>query len=399
MDNSGLVRQAAHALVKSVLSSIGSKAISPFFKILIAHLNCGLTHIKESIQLDSLKLLEMYLQLHPDLLMGYVGCILPPLMSLVSKQGTSLAHSSGLVKSRGLTSLINNAKHVSNTALVSNPSSSFASRTSQLHVFSLICRLLSTVLLPGNGDVDFLQDYSKHFGCLEDMVGVLVESWVECRPADVLSSKSPCMQSLSLLDTILNTLSVLVKMMVRVSDSSECVAVAGLSRVSRELCTHVLCHFPFKKSASLPQGCSSFVMNFTICETVLLLHKHLEAEQEDRSASSAMRYMADLDMADIGIITSSAQILPLCSQAVINMLPLVSDLCHRECVGHDVLRGVLTFVREFYSACHVNSKSKQLLVERLSSMFVTEVSAHCNKYICGKRVLVSHYACAHCFGL
>lgn len=372
VDNSGMVRQAAHALVKLLLSSIGSDVIYPFFRILIAHLNCGLTNIKESIQLDSLKVLELYLQLYPNLLVSYVGSVLPSLMGLLSKQRTPLAGSSSL------------AKHMNNTALVSNPSSSFASKASQLHIFSLIFKLLSTMLFSDNGDFDDLfQDNSKLFGYLEDLVSVLRESWVECCPTDVVSRKNPCIESLSLLDTILNTLFVLVKMMVRVIDSSESVAVAGLSKVSREVSTHVMCHFPFKKSASLPQGFSSFVMNFTICETVLLLYKYLCSVEvklvEDKSTLAAMTYIASLDLADIRIITSSAQILPACSQAVINMLSSVSDLCRGECIDSDVLRRVLAFVREFYFTCHVHSRSKQLLVRKLSSMFVIEASAPCSK--------------------
>lgn len=390
MDGSGSVRQAAHALVKSVLSLVSSDVISPFFTILVAHLKCGLTHIKEKIQLDALKLLELYLQHCSDLLVHLAGHILPVLIGLLSKQGTVQSHSNGsLKKKKNLIRINNSVNYVNSIALVSNPNSNFASKCSRMNIFSLCFKLLDSLLIVDNPlqsfiNCDFtlaIQDRERVFGCLESLVSVLLESWVECCPADVLSSKTPCTQSFSLMESIVNTLSVLVKVMMKVTESSEWPAstVARMCKISHDISIHIMCHFPFKMSTSSSHSDSIFVMNFMFCETALLLHKLLctvGREEKDKLALTVLRYIGGLDLCDIGSITSSAQNLPLCSQVVVDVMPLVRDISHRGGVVSHELKTVFAFFREFYLACHPHSRSKPLLVRCLSGMFVRELAAH-----------------------
>ena len=83
--------------------------ISPFIHIIVAHICCGMTHINEAVQIDSLSILELILQHFPPLMKSHRHKILPSLIQLVSKQGSRETNSSQTLNSskvKGISSLV-----------------------------------------------------------------------------------------------------------------------------------------------------------------------------------------------------------------------------------------------------------------------------------------------------
>lgn len=395
LDSSPHVRQASHLLIKTLLGSVSSDSISPFFEILVAHLICGLTHIKEKIQLNSLKVLELYLQYYSDLLVPHVGSILPVLIGLLSRQKIAPSQSIGMSKKEY--KLIQNAS-VGNTGLISNPSSDLLSKASKLSVFSLISKLFETLLSTTNLDnllqasdhfqnaVDLFQDKEKFLRLTDTLVNILLESWVECHPTGVLSSKTPFSQSLSLMQSVINILCMLVKLMMNVNDCSaeesyiKSVMVDLCRKMSSDISVHVMSHFPFRAAASsLKENQNLYVMNFTFCQTSLLFQKllcMLKTEWRDKFTHPVVEYLGGLNSVDIRSITSSAQDLLICSRIVTELTPTICELSHGETLQSSVLSDVFVFIREFYATCHPHSRSKQSLLKCLSRMFVQELATH-----------------------
>lgn len=387
VDGSSLVRQATRLLVKTVLSQVTQESVTPFFRILVAHLSCALTHIKEKIQVDSLEVLELYLQYYPTLLVQYAGDILPILIGLLSRQKADPSYSrSSLKKGKSLISILHGTNS-SSAALVSNPNSKFTSKSSRLSIFGLILKLLQSLLVAAsssqvNNSSNLLQDKEQLLGFSESLVSILLESWVECCPA---GEKCLPKQSLTFLDTVLHMLCVLVKVLVEVATTTEEEKDGRLESRIRELCgklcrdvsVHIMPRFPF----TLPAGssASSFVMNFTFSETVLLLHKLLRrvgVRDECQLGLAGLRYLSGLSSQDVKNIASSAQELLTCSAVLEHLLPILCEMSHASDVDEELLGKVFAVVKEFYFACHPHSRSKQTLVKCLNGIFVSELAGH-----------------------
>ena len=378
MDDARVVRQVSYALVKLVLSSVSSSVIGPFFGIIVAYLHCGLTHIKEGIRLDSVKLLGLCLEYCADLLICHTGSVLSTLIGLLSKQGTVSTHSTE--KLGGLYGKVHPA--TCSTALDVNPNSSFARKSSQKSIFSLVLELLNSLLSRNssqhtNDSKSLFDGGETFFGRLEKLAILLLESWVECSPADFFSSKTPSAEVFSLMETIVSTMSVLVKVLLTISDSLK--SATRISKIFHDIIVHMMCHFPFGLSTSSSSCSTLFVMNFTFSEMIILLFKFLHSlglQEKLEIVLNVLTYLGGLGLTDIKNIACSAQSLPVCSQVIVSIMPLIR-LHYRNHVSSDVLKRLFRFFKEFYFSCHVHSRSKQLLTECLSRMFISELSNGC----------------------
>ncbi len=367
VDGSGLVRQASRMLIKCLTSLVYSDAISPFFDIMMAHLNCGLTHIKEKIQLDSLKILELYIQYHSKLLVSRISKVLPLLIGLLSrhKVGTFLTQTSA-----------------------------------KLSIFSLISKMLESLLSAAAGGNFKMPDASSNAEwILEDqgqvcrltdtLLTILMESWVECH-SDVLSNKkAPSSQSLSLMQTIITLLSLLLKLLLHTAQMADQQNVEELNladfcgKISGDVKVHMMCYFPFRVLASSTQRQLQQVqydMNFTFCEVGVLTYKLLSLvarnDLSDDIFHPILEYLANLKSKHIQQVTASAQTLLVCSNVLAVVTPFVCELCHENTKLLNLMRSVLVFIRDFYDACHSHSRTKQLLVKCFSRILVDELAVH-----------------------
>ena len=386
VDASALVRQASHALIKTLMHLLSNDLIRPFFQTVVAHMNCGLTHISEKIQLDSLKVLEIYLQCYPNLLVKHIGEILPILIGLLSRQRISGSdpRTECKKKKKRLLSIVQKARSVSTTSLVTNPDSKLVSKNSRRDVFGMISKLLD-ITYQSSIATTFVSDAFQNkgkFNLLEALVSVLKESWMECNPSDILYSKSPPIQYLMIMEDIIHILNTLLKLILRVlpttEEEQERLSIADVcDTIYSDNIMPMASNFPFMiiaHSSQVQFKQMEYDMNLAFCHVVLLLKSLVKGSVDDTCVHSVLKYLGELNSEDVMYITSSSQILQTCSSVFIGLIPLLCELSHKGIVQDEVLMGAFRSIRNFYEACHPQSKSVQLLVKCFSEIFIGELA-------------------------
>ena len=86
IDMDDKVRHSLLVLFKYIFPLVTPEKMAPFTPLVLAHLSCAMTHIQEDIQLDSLSLLGLCLQHFPALMVSNKGMLLPNFISLISQQ-------------------------------------------------------------------------------------------------------------------------------------------------------------------------------------------------------------------------------------------------------------------------------------------------------------------------
>ncbi|XP_063217715.1 testis-expressed protein 10 homolog isoform X2 [Bacillus rossius redtenbacheri] len=79
------IRREALKLLQAVLSQVSTEKIAPFFKVLLWHLTCAMTHINTKIQEDSLFLFDILLACTPSLVASAVPDLLPSFLNMISR--------------------------------------------------------------------------------------------------------------------------------------------------------------------------------------------------------------------------------------------------------------------------------------------------------------------------
>lgn len=280
---------------------------------------------------------------------------------------------------------------VGSATLISNPSSNLLNSASRLSIFRSIATLLQLVLGPTTGEN--LQNTAGNepleIGTLEEetfikltgtLVNILLESWVEMQLTN--ASVLP-VHSLELMDTIVNMLCVLLKLVLRLRGSVTVklegeLAVADLCKtISSSIHNHMMCYFPFKMPAKTQ---FHYITNLSFCKVSLLLQKlqssagHGVAVDSEQFTLPVLHYLGDLKPKDIKHIISSAQMLK-CSEIVIDMTPLLCEVSHCWPGWQEgVLAHALAFIRDLYLAFHPHSQSKRMFVECFGKLFVRELA-------------------------
>jgi hypothetical protein len=386
VDGSSAVRQAAHLLMDTLLSSVSSDVIAPFFGTLIAHLNCGLSHIKETIQLDSLRILELYLKHCSCLLRAYIGELVVVLIGLLSREKVASAvHVVGTTKKgkKGQPQIKvfgDRGSTRGSTTLLDNPSSNLLSRASRLRIFKLMSNLLEILLditPPGSSlqvsshSISDILGGGKVFGAL---MSILMETWVEGHPRDVFG-KDHHVQFLGLLESVVNMVCVYLRLMLQLNEEGdmEVLVTDCCERIATDVSSFVFHYFPFAMVAtSVPNHHKYlYVMNFTFCEVSLLLWKLLspvKAEMAEALTLAAFKYLGKLSSDDIAASVHD----PMCSRIVVRLVPLLYPIS----LTHDQLGSVaaaLASIKNFYFACHPHSRTRRLLVQCFGAMLVKEL--------------------------
>ena len=150
-DDASPVRRALCALLKHLLMCATLDNVRPFANVIVAHLVCGLTHINEEIQLDSLKVFELLLAQFPTLLVPSAHKLLPLLVQLVSRQkriaeATATSGGRNSLLSTIQKSLAQGSSTSSGGLLASTPHSRLAELDSRLKIFSQLCSFMEVIL-------------------------------------------------------------------------------------------------------------------------------------------------------------------------------------------------------------------------------------------------------------
>lgn len=394
VDGSAVVRQTSHILINTVMGLISTDAIGPFFQVLMAHLKCGLTHIQERIQLDTLKVLESCIQYYPSLFAKHAGNILPVVVGLLSRQ-RSIPSPSKASSKRGMGLIGIIQKAIGSNALASDPGSNLVKKASRMRIFCVISTILDCLLmeLPHKSldlvNVDLLQDREKFLHLMDTLVSILLESWVECHPTTVISAEMSLVRSLTFMESIINVLSVLLKLVLKFSENcdgfksetkNESDMMVLCRNFSKDIAMHVMCHFPFVAATGLEQGKLhqlQYTLNLSICQVVVILHKLLiRVDVISDSTLAAMHYLGNLDTKDIRSILYSTQTALVCSNTITDSTPVICEMSRLESVQKDVMVKVFAFMRNFYEACHPCSRSKQSLVKCFSGIYINELQDH-----------------------
>lgn len=78
-------RKECFKILDLICSQTDERNLQPFFPILVTYLKCAMTHIKPSIQEDSLMMLDVLLKNAPQLMAHEKDEIFPPYLNMISK--------------------------------------------------------------------------------------------------------------------------------------------------------------------------------------------------------------------------------------------------------------------------------------------------------------------------
>jgi hypothetical protein len=143
----------------------------PFVPVVVAHLICGLTHINEEIQFDSLKVFDLLLSRFPTLLLSDAHKLLPLLVRLISRQkqlaGTAAtSSSSGGGRNSLLSTIQKSFSHhqrgsIGGGILASTPNSRLAELDSRLKIFSQLCSFLEVIFSQSSSSLTESKDHNS----------------------------------------------------------------------------------------------------------------------------------------------------------------------------------------------------------------------------------------------
>ena len=133
IDPDGSVRHALYTFLSFVFSVVSPNHIRTHFSSVIVHVSCGLTHISDRIQLDSLKVFSLLMKHYPSLLPPHAQHLLPLIVGLISRhQCADSARKAS--KSKAVASLAH------------DPRSKMSKVSSRVEVFNLLCHFLEALI-------------------------------------------------------------------------------------------------------------------------------------------------------------------------------------------------------------------------------------------------------------
>lgn len=144
VDESAQVRHALSLLIGYLVSNAPLEKLSAFSSLIVAHIGCGLTHIDERIQVDTLKTLGHFMK-KPLIIVPHAHSVLPLLVKLIARKKVS-SSSSGPSKSTFLGVIHGILSKQKGTFLSSNPDSKLADHSAKLQILEHLSKLLEAFL-------------------------------------------------------------------------------------------------------------------------------------------------------------------------------------------------------------------------------------------------------------
>ena len=435
VDQEAGVRHGLFVLLKLVFSSVTQEQLQPFFPVLVAHLTCGFTHIDDRVQLDSLKIFDLVLTCFPRLLAPCAQEFLPLLLGMIARQETlystsrKLDHETIALTSNPnsklsrqtfrleiFTQLCKFLQILLETLEVSNGSVGPISSHTQAPIVdfqnkevlvsragtfepthSAFCDLSSTIphvaviqthgiMISENAFLigpDSSSSHQSHSGIFPDrnkfvefaqnLISLLLECWVECSPVKLIHGGALKQDTLSVMETILSLLSLLLKLIFRIDQ----IPSASLQTESQKepklmaiLCERFhaefqrlfMAYFPFS-NFQLPskQFCT---MDFTVSQIMLLLFCTTSCRENStliqKTVSAVCDFYGNLEE-NMKSIAATSQALTLCVKIMVDVLPHLFTSLHQ--VSDDSQRKFFAGVLSVYSVCHPQSSAKQMLIQ------------------------------------
>ena len=358
-DSDPSVRQSLLLLFCFIFPLIPQERMAPFSSIVMAHLSCAMTHIYDDIQHDSLGFLELCLQYFPNLMVTSSSQLIQNFVGMISYQDTSSTKKSkGLQQKVGkglsvnpkgklsslrsrlkvLQQLLAFLKALESSTIFCQAESSFTSTNHvdvssskpifhfQKHLPTQIQVLLHSVeepmLLPFTFDMqsvnagsesNILTDGQQTKDFIETIVPLLLECWVECNPAQMITGLPDSVMSPSSMNVML-VIAEIFKVIFKAAERNktkhsnileQAKADNFLRDIHKELNHHFMSYFPFtvsrtpllkkekkKFGKSFQQDVgdkimsSALTLNLAICEVMLQFVRNDVAVKKKNCASA-----------------------------------------------------------------------------------------------------------------
>ena len=432
VDVEASVRRALCMFLKFLFTHTKKDHLQPFFSVLVAHLTCGLTHINDKIQLDSLTVFDLVLTHYSHLLVPHAQDLLPLFASLVLRHETP----SAAKKKTTQQSL--------DPALSSNPSTMLSKQSSRLEIFSQLCRFLQVILehlemsgvqstaeapvidianrrvhggpsyltftdlsspiphvaivqthgiqIPpdaflsspevaastspflGASYGNIFPQHAKLLEFIQILISLLLECWLECSPSQLHAHGSIKHETLSLMEAILNLLCLVMKLAYQVdeagnmSDNSRLMQILG-EKLGTDFQKHFLPYFPFGRVGSA--SVQKVAMNCSIAHTMLLL---LQSKSLIKQSSIGARMLSSICdyfatlESSSRAIAASSQLLMPYVKSLVEVLPLLGASFCNYAVSEEKKEGLFSGIHSLYYACHPQSAAKRALLQCFSEI-------------------------------
>ena len=219
---------------------------------------------------------------------------------------------------------------------------------------------------------DIFPDRSKLLDFAKNLISLLLECWVECSPVKLFHGGSLKQDTLSVMETILNLLSVLLKLISQIDQAQsasvqtwfqkEPMLMAILcERFHTEFQRLFMAYFPFSNQLPSKQFC---VMDFTVSQIMLLLFRSTSCRENSslfqKTVSAICDFYGNLE-GNVKSITATSQTLTSCVRIMVEVLPCMFTSLYQ--VSDDSQRKFFAGVWSVYSVCHPQSSAKQMLIQ------------------------------------
>lgn len=400
VDHEESVRHALYLLLKYIYQTVPSQQMAPFIELTLASVKCAITHIKESIRLSGMKVVDLLLTFYPELVQNYIHQLLPFYLPLVT---CYTPKTSGKVKDQ------------ESYNIVSKPGSTFSQQSSRLQVFQQLLRFLTLLTTMSQAppirkhiapilDVEHelvqirghlsslkkLQNYlhsspllallqpGQHFpkiteatkapttldetGFINRFIQMLLEYWIETIPSITLYQPTKVNKKLTNSTEIIETVLQLLCLLLEITTYNEDID----HKLTRHVTTHFLPYFPLFQEANTSRPSSvSITLNIQLSYLLVLANRH-----NSLSLDAVLKYLDNYVPSLPSVLTSSTQLVQC-----VKILTKILDNVSVESMSV-ILDSFYTVFVKLFILCHPMSSAKQHLLLYIDRLLTDHVISH-----------------------
>ena len=403
-DSSSVVRQALLLLLKHIIENVKKSSLVLFFPRLVTCMMCAMTHINKSIQLDSLRYIQLFLTDCSDLLIKNAPKLLNFYLNLLTLQSNVIdvtksdsavftgkigstsklvpmktrleifAQLSELLKTSIDLIKTNNNDQVSYLTTpcfdVVNRKETTDHSTGQCSQFFDLSKVIPNVKLIRNWDIDppanaFIKDCSVKkiddgrylFSCFAaKLIPILFECWMESGPMHMLSGSVNSME-LNMKLAVMKLLLYIVRLAYFYSGEN------GMSQLrdiySNQFQKCFLTYFPFNNQSKSKY---LFILNVYLCEITIILYGGVN-KLSDNFATLMLDFFSQALPLEFHLFADNPNVMSECMLCFTRCL----RLCSNESTA---LIAMLQGGISFYYNCHMQSQAKKYLIKAFYGVLV-----------------------------
>ena len=398
-DSGSAVRQALLLLLKHIIENVTTSSLASFFPRLVACMMCAMTHIDKSIQLDSLKFLQLFLTDCSDLLIKNAPKLPNLYLSLLTCQVNVIdvtksdnavctgsieklvpmktrlevfAQLSELLKTSIDLTAMDNDDRGSNVTTQVVPCFDVVNRKEISDILTGHClnffnlnRSVPNIKLVSNWGIHppanaFLKDcFMKKMdderylfsSFTAKLVPILFECWMESRPIRLLSGSSNSVE-LDMKLAVMKLLLYVVRLAHIYSGESGMSEMRGLYSNQFQKC--FLTYFPFN---NVSKSEYLFMLNLYLCEITILLFSGVNKLSKNH-ATLMLNFFSQTLPNEFQLFVDNPNVVSECSLCFTRCLRSII-LCSDEILS---LAAMLKGGVDFYNNCHMRSQAKLYLM-------------------------------------